>query len=348
MLVGNGVYLHGGPLTILGGNTLPSITQGRWTGGNRGFEDAFGNALAARPDGTYPPVSWLMPRQGGAVASYKALAGVGQLDAHAAAGLAASADMTGAGSLAAAGSLLAWAICALEGSGDLSATARGYIEAAAALAGAGALTASIRALGYAVADMTGSGDLQAIVKGIGRVSVDLAGSGDLAGSFSLIASVAAALQGSGELTAEVSAMLSAAVDLAGSGDLAGAVNAIGHAVTGLTGSGTLVGTLKAIGHASADLTVCDAGGGPPSAAQIAAEVWSTVAAAFNAGGTMGEALNVSQIMLRNKTVTDPVAGTITVYDADGVTVLYVAPLWQDAAGTIPYAGEGAERRERLQ
>lgn len=35
-------------------------------------------------------------------------------------------------------------------------------------------------------------------------------------------------------------------------------------------------------------------------------------------------------------------------DARGVTVLYVAPLWQDAAGTIPYAGEGAERRERLQ
>jgi hypothetical protein len=52
-------------------------------------------------------------------------------------------------------------------------------------------------------------------------------------------------------------------------------------------------------------------------------------------------------ILRNKMITDPVGGTITVYDDDGTTVLLSANIFQDAAGTIPYAGQGAERRERL-
>mgnify|MGYP001828987768 CR=1 FL=1 len=49
----------------------------------------------------------------------------------------------------------------------------------------------------------------------------------------------------------------------------------------------------------------------------------------------------------NKMVTDPGAGTITVYDDDDVTVLKVADLYEDAAGTQPYRGQGAERRERM-
>ena len=63
---------------------------------------------------------------------------------------------------------------------------------------------------------------------------------------------------------------------------------------------------------------------------------------------MGEAVNVAHLLLRNKTITDPAAGTITIYDTDGTTVLFVADLWQDAAGTIAYTGTGAERRERLE
>lgn len=53
-------------------------------------------------------------------------------------------------------------------------------------------------------------------------------------------------------------------------------------------------------------------------------------------------------ILRNKTITDPVAGTITVFDNDGIAVLFTAPLFEDAAGTEPYKGQGAERRERLE
>jgi hypothetical protein len=56
--------------------------------------------------------------------------------------------------------------------------------------------------------------------------------------------------------------------------------------------------------------------------------------------------DVAKIM-RNKTVTDPVAGTITVYDTDDVTILHVAQIFEDAAETQPYRGQGAEVRERL-
>lgn len=46
-------------------------------------------------------------------------------------------------------------------------------------------------------------------------------------------------------------------------------------------------------------------------------------------------------------MTDPAAGTFTVYDDDDVTVLLTGDLWQDADATTAYAGSGAERRDRL-
>jgi hypothetical protein len=49
---------------------------------------------------------------------------------------------------------------------------------------------------------------------------------------------------------------------------------------------------------------------------------------------------------RNKMVTDPVAGTITIYDNDD-SVLISGDLWEDASGTQQYRGQGAERRERM-
>jgi hypothetical protein len=50
---------------------------------------------------------------------------------------------------------------------------------------------------------------------------------------------------------------------------------------------------------------------------------------------------------RNKMITDPATGVLTVYDNDGSTPLLTANIFKDAAGTVPYNGTGAERRERL-
>jgi len=64
---------------------------------------------------------------------------------------------------------------------------------------------------------------------------------------------------------------------------------------------------------------------------------------FVEGGLVSAAASIT----RNKVITDPVAGTITVYEDDGTTILYQADLWEDADGTQRYRGQGAERRERL-
>lgn len=82
--------------------------------------------------------------------------------------------------------------------------------------------------------------------------------------------------------------------------------------------------------------------------------------AFNSAGaiqiTSGSGLSAAQdarlIMLekilRNRLITDPETGAITVYDDDNVTPFLSAALWEDAQRTQPYRGQGAECRERLE
>ncbi len=60
-----------------------------------------------------------------------------------------------------------------------------------------------------------------------------------------------------------------------------------------------------------------------------------------------ERLTRLEKLLRNKQITDPSTGKLIVYDDDSSTILLQGDLFQDAAGTVPYAGNGAERRERL-
>jgi hypothetical protein len=67
------------------------------------------------------------------------------------------------------------------------------------------------------------------------------------------------------------------------------------------------------------------------------------------GGVLeGEILAIIAKILRNKTVTDPATGVMTVYDDNGTSVLLEADLFENAAGTQQYRGQGAERRERLE
>ena len=96
-----------------------------------------------------------------------------------------------------------------------------------------------------------------------------------------------------------------------------------------------------IGNA-AGLIVGGGGGGGYTPAQIADAVWDHAS-----GLSVGVKLLLIEKILRNKTVTDPVAGTMTVYDNDGTTVLLTASLWENTGATIAYRGKGADRRERL-
>jgi hypothetical protein len=66
------------------------------------------------------------------------------------------------------------------------------------------------------------------------------------------------------------------------------------------------------------------------------------------GMTVGEVLAMTLRLLRNRTVTDPAAGTFAVFDDADSAPLLSADLWEDAAGTVPYSGNGAQRRDRLE
>jgi hypothetical protein len=52
--------------------------------------------------------------------------------------------------------------------------------------------------------------------------------------------------------------------------------------------------------------------------------------------------------MANKQVTDPVTGKLVVYDDDDTSVYVEADIYEDAAATQPYRGQGVERRDKLQ
>ena len=52
-------------------------------------------------------------------------------------------------------------------------------------------------------------------------------------------------------------------------------------------------------------------------------------------------------VLRNKTITDKGTGVMTVYDDDGVSVLFTAPIYEGVDVSTPYSGNAVNRRDRL-
>ena len=73
------------------------------------------------------------------------------------------------------------------------------------------------------------------------------------------------------------------------------------------------------------------GGGAPSAATNAAAVWNEALAGHVTAGSAGVAMKDSFKILKNRTKINTTLDTLTVYDDDGVSVLYVFNL-KDAAG----------------
>lgn len=80
----------------------------------------------------------------------------------------------------------------------------------------------------------------------------------------------------------------------------------------------------------------------PSANQVAEAVWNHATAVDSVAK-----VNIISKILRNKAITDPVTGKMTIYDDDG-SVLLVANVFEDKSGLVPYRGKGAERRERFE
>lgn len=160
----------------------------------------------------------------------------------------------------------------------------------------------------------------------------LSGSGDLTGTGQLVVSAVATLTGSGAISSAAAvAYLNAAATLAGSGDLTAAADALGWAIVTLVGTSDVSDTLTATGELAGSITPFT----DLSPQSLASAVWSSPEGAF------------LYAVAHHRVTTDPAAGTYTVYDVDDVTPLYTADLWENAAGSVPYAGSGAERRDRF-
>ena len=89
--------------------------------------------------------------------------------------------------------------------------------------------------------------------------------------------------------------------------------------------------------------IATSGSTGPNSAEIAEAVWAHADA-----NALADKLALCEAILRNKTVTDPASGTLTVFAADGTTPLLTAALFETVTTATPYRGRGIERRERLE
>jgi hypothetical protein len=157
----------------------------------------------------------------------------------------------------------------------------------------------------------GLGSIVASLAGARNATADLTGSGTVTNAFlSLIADLIASLTGAGDISPppNLLALLNLSGDLTGAGAITAVLNAFASVQADLSGTGTLTLTPYAIGELSADIT----GESTLSPQNLAAAVWSALAAQYNDPNTMGELLNSAG------TAADPllgiVEGTLTLRD----------------------------------
>lgn len=105
----------------------------------------------------------------------------------------------------------------------------------------------------------------------------------------LIQLATSAIIGTGGVTGPVQMILSMAADVAAGGDIDGSLGLIAWCVGALTGAGGADGSvLRGESWMSASIVVT---GDVLTAQSVAAEVWNSLAAAYNNSGSMGEKLN---------------------------------------------------------
>ena len=182
MIVGSGVRMGGGPMRILFGAGIHSVSRERWamSGALRNLQ--IGDATvtgetnrAGLPSGYRHPATWSLPQKSGGLASRNEISGSGTLDsANLAAGYNLEAALDGVGTISnAALGLVVSAVASLSGSGALTGDIVGVIQAAAALTGAGDLTGALGALAGMASDITGTGTLAASLTALGNMSADI-------------------------------------------------------------------------------------------------------------------------------------------------------------------------------
>lgn len=328
MLLGNYSVLNKAPGRSFSGSSVSDTRPNSGTPGSVRGRFLHFDHLSAEPNGYLPPYSWILTQTAGGMSSYTLLNGAGTTVFSIAGGVNGAATLAGVGSVTADGSVIKLISAALAGLGGASATWQALTAAGATLAGTGTLAGPL----------TYTQVLQAVatLAGVGGASADI--------SALVQADILATLSGAGSVSSAAGTWITAAyasATLAGAGDVVASLTALGQAVATIIGEGSISNTPYAEGNMSANISPFTV----LSPESLAAAVWTSVATAYTDPATMGGELNFLHALANNKVVTDPTAGTITVYEADGTTVMRVANLWETVDGSQAYRGTGADRRD---
>jgi len=314
-LHGNMNVFNKNPALSLSGQSLAfdrpqSCKNGSWRNVYSGDFNLGFQQKNATPSGYVPPYCYKIALASGGLATFRFVTGNGEIvNVNLAGGLGADALLSGSGDVTnAAGALIVTAVAAIVGAGDLTADIAGKLEAAATLLGAGDLTAALGAIADALATLSGTGTIAATPFATGTITADITVSGEALTT----ANVASAIWDA----------------------LAASFNT----------PGTMGNKLNSASAAGDPWTALLPGSYAPGEAGYI--VGTNLDAAVSTLSTSAQAALILKI-LRNKTVTDPATGLMTVYDDDGVSVLFTANIFQDAGGTTPYDGNGINLRDRL-
>lgn len=141
----------------------------------------------------------------------------------------------------------------------------------------------------ATTTVNGSGNIAgSLAQGI-NIEANLSGSGTITtANLSLIVQLACTILSSGTISnAALIGKVEMAASLAGSGNITSSLNLIANIVSTLTGSGSLTPNLTGTANLEATISPFT----PLSPENLAASVWNSLTASFNATGTMGEVMN---------------------------------------------------------
>ena len=181
-LIGNYSVLLKSPASFISG-PQPSGYRDAWNGAgaSRGRFTRY-PGVASHPQGTEPPYSWVIARQGGSLAAQRTISGEGTLTFELKKGVACEASLSGSGTIASAAvDLIVEMIASLEGSGTITG-------------------ASLQAIMAMAASLNGSGEISdaalSLIVDLGSV---LTGSGVVTGNFVGYASMSANLTSAGEV-----------------------------------------------------------------------------------------------------------------------------------------------------
>lgn len=257
-----------------------------------------------------------------------------------------SATLSASGTVSSAvGQLALLAAAALAGTGDITGTAKSTLAATASLSGSGDLSAQIAGALNAVASILASGDLTNVVSGAGNLTAAFGGTSTTSAAIRALAHLAITLAGTSTTTGSMPSKAWMSASISVTGELLNTSNVAAAVWNALSATFNTAGTMGSkLNSASA--------AGDPWTAELPGSY-----TAGQAGNIVGNNLDASSAdiaalvaiavkLLRNKTVTDPTTGVMTVYDDDG-SVLYTAQMYEGTDTGQTYRGEGAERRERL-